>query len=95
MGINKDKIKVVENGFELSKTVKTTRNISKLKEKYNLKKEKFIISYIGTIGMAHGLKIILKAAKKLDDVIFLIIGEGAEKSDLIFKAKKIKLYYFH
>ena len=41
--------------------------------------------------MAHGLKIILKAAKKLDDVIFLIIGEGAEKSDLIFKAKENKV----
>ena len=91
MGVNKDKIKVVENGFDLSKTVKTTKNISELEEKFNLKKENFIISFIGTIGMAHGLRIILKAAKKLDDVIFLIVGEGAEKSDLILKAKENKV----
>lgn len=50
---------------------------------------KFVISYVGTHGMAHGLKTLLNAAKVLrnkKDIIFLLIGDGAEKNAL----KKVK-----
>jgi glycosyltransferase involved in cell wall biosynthesis len=50
-------------------------------------KEAFICSYIGTIGMAHGLDVILRAAERLKnksdlDVLFLIVGDGACKKML-------------
>jgi glycosyltransferase involved in cell wall biosynthesis len=44
---------------------------------------KFAVSYIGTIGMAHGLDTIISAAAQLQDknprISFLVVGEGAEK----------------
>ncbi|MFD1597517.1 glycosyltransferase family 4 protein [Halobellus rarus] len=40
------------------------------------------VSYVGTIGRAHGLSVILDAAPKLDGVEFLIVGDGAEKETL-------------
>ena len=44
---------------------------------------KFVVSYVGTIGQAHGLSIVLDAAdalrKEMPDAQFLIAGEGAEK----------------
>ena len=48
---------------------------------------KFVCSYIGTIGMACGLKTVLNAAERLkeqgDDTIrFLLVGDGATREDL-------------
>ena len=48
---------------------------------------KFVCSYVGTIGMAHGLDVVVRAAKLLkdagrDDVRFLLVGDGAERESL-------------
>jgi hypothetical protein len=47
---------------------------------------RFVVSYIGTIGFAHGLDIVLRAAETLrvhlPDLLFLLIGEGAERARL-------------
>ncbi|MCC5876704.1 MAG: glycosyltransferase [Candidatus Sumerlaeia bacterium] len=45
----------------------------------------FIVSYVGTLGMAHGLDVVLSAAEKLrdrDDIQFVLAGDGAEYSRL-------------
>src|SRR5207237_2704022 len=46
--------------------------------------EKFLVTYIGTMGNAHGLETLLDAADELrqrnPNVLFLLIGEGAEKA---------------
>ncbi|SDF04798.1 Glycosyltransferase involved in cell wall bisynthesis [Halorubrum xinjiangense] len=44
--------------------------------------DEFTISYVGTIGLAHGLSIVLEAAPGLDDVQFVIVGDGAERDVL-------------
>ncbi len=47
---------------------------------------KFVVSYIGTIGMAHGLEVLIEAASELSethpDIVFLVVGDGAEKQRL-------------
>ncbi len=44
---------------------------------------KFVVSYIGTLGMAHGLETVVEAASRLQqgapEVLFVLVGEGAEK----------------
>ena len=44
---------------------------------------RFLICYIGTMGMAHGLETLIAAAEQLQrtlpNAMFLLIGEGAEK----------------
>jgi len=44
---------------------------------------KFVVSYIGTTGMAQGLETLIEAASKLQnaapEIVFLLVGEGAEK----------------
>jgi glycosyltransferase involved in cell wall biosynthesis len=44
---------------------------------------RFLVCYIGTVGMAHGLETLLDAAARLQseapNVLFLLIGEGSEK----------------
>jgi len=96
MGINKDKIVVIENGFNFERTLTPNKNINLIKKQYNIKDADFIISYIGTIGIPHGLEIILKSAERLNNVLFLVIGEGTEKKSLkkIKEQKKIKNVLF-
>ena len=54
-------------------------------------KEEKIFAYVGTIGMAHNVDIILQAAKYFEDnnkIKFLLIGDGAEQHKIFNKAKK-------
>ena len=47
---------------------------------------KFVVSYVGTHGMAHGLDTVLSAAelvRDLPDVLFLLVGDGAERANLV------------
>lgn len=91
-GVNHKKIKVVENGFDLTKNLKPSLSIKEVEKKFKISQNKFYVSFIGTIGMAHGLEIVLNAAFKVNDnVEFLIIGEGAKKTFLINEVKKRKI----
>jgi len=88
--LDENKIEVIKNGANLSFFAPASKN-EKLLDELNLK-DKFIIGYIGTHGLAHKLDFILDCAKKVDeDVHFLFIGDGAEKSKLIDKKEKLKL----
>jgi glycosyltransferase involved in cell wall biosynthesis len=80
--VPQEKISVVENGVEteiFSPTALETERTDEL-----VSTDRFIICYIGTMGMAHGLETLLEAAEKLRDTfpaaLFLLIGEGAEKA---------------
>lgn len=89
-GISESKINVIKNGVDLS-VYRPLAKDSHLLEKLELK-DKFIVSYIGTHGMAHGLSFILDAIKDLNkDIQFLFIGGGANKSKLLNQAKSLKL----
>ena len=55
--------------------------------------DRFICSYVGTIGMAHGLEVTIEAAKILKernrhDIAFCLIGDGARRKKLIREAKE-------
>lgn len=50
----------------------------------------FVISYVGTLGRAHGLSVVLEAAEKLydnSDVLFVLVGDGAESDALRMEAE--------
>lgn len=54
---------------------------------------RFVVGYLGTIGLAHGLDNVLSTAKLLRDspVTFLFVGEGAEKNALVRRAEAEEL----
>lgn len=56
----------------------------------------FVITYCGTIGLAHGLEVVLRAAARLLDrgdtrIRFLIVGDGAQMSALQDEALQLGL----
>lgn len=82
-GIPREKIHVVKNGVDTNKYVSRGKG-AELKRDLNLD-GKFVISYLGTHGMAHKLDFILRSAQKLkeENVHFLLVGDGAEKEKLL------------
>jgi len=78
-----EKIAIIENGVETELFAPQPRStINNLRQTLGAN-GKFIASYIGTMGNAHGLETLLDAAAQLQaqnpNVLFLLIGEGAEK----------------
>lgn len=83
-GISEKKIFVLQNGVDLG-FYRPFPQDNEVRNELNLHK-KFVVSYIGTIGMAHALDQVLEVAKglrELKDIIFLIVGSGARREHLI------------
>jgi glycosyltransferase involved in cell wall biosynthesis len=87
--VPEDKVFVVENGVETSLFSRLTPSIALRRELRA--EEKFVVSYIGTMGAAHGLETLVDAAALLRDrapnVLFLLVGEGAEKARILSLAR--------
>lgn len=82
-GIPSEKIHVVPNGADLGWCAPRPRDAGFVRE-YALE-GKFVVGYIGTHGMAHGLERVLDAAETLRDVrdlAFFFAGAGAERAAL-------------
>ncbi len=76
-------ITVIRNGVSLDLFEPLDKD-QDLAVKWRLK-DKFVASYVGTHGMAHGLDTLLDAADILrthEDIVFLMVGSGAEKDRL-------------
>ena len=94
--IGSNKIGVFKNGIS-SKILNNIRikNSNFIKQKLGLN-NKTVISYIGTHGMAHGLKFILNSIQHIENkkLHFLFIGNGAEKNNLKKHSEKLKIKNF-
>lgn len=91
-GIPPNKIEVIKNGVDLSLFRILPRD-NRLSNELGLK-GKFVVSYFGTHGMAHGLETVLKAAKRLEcqnRILFLFVGDGAERKRLLTLRDEMKL----
>ena len=91
-GIKPDKISVVKNGANHSLYTLRNKNQKILSEL--VLDNKFIVGFIGTLGMAHKLDFIIEASEKIKDpsIHFLFVGAGAEKKNLekLVQKKKVK-----
>jgi glycosyltransferase involved in cell wall biosynthesis len=84
-----EKISIVENGVETD-LFTPNDGIDTAKSALGIQ-GRFVVSYIGTLGLAHGLSTVLQGAAQLQatlpEVIFLFVGEGADKERLVSLAQ--------
>ena len=91
-GVPREKMSVVMNGTDLS-VYKPQDKDATLLRAWGLE-GKFVVSYIGTVGMACGLEVVLDAAEILSAtpqgraVAFVIVGDGAYRQELEAGAKR-------
>jgi len=80
-----EKISVVENGVETD-LFRPDPKAEEIRKELHLE-GRFLICYVGTMGMAHGLETLIAAAEEMQTVLpnatFLLIGEGAEKERIV------------
>lgn len=90
-GIDANKIEVVTNGSNME-LFQVREKDELLLNELNLK-DKFIVGYIGTHGMAHSLDFIMNSIANVKDssIHFLFIGDGAMKKTIVTIAKELGL----
>ncbi|UOA20684.1 Putative teichuronic acid biosynthesis glycosyltransferase TuaH (plasmid) [Sulfitobacter indolifex] len=94
-GIAPEKVQVITNGVDMSRYSRIPRDL-RLENALGLK-DRFVVGYIGTHGMAHALETLLDAASEIQadprtsDVTFLFLGDGANRDRLITRAAELGL----
>jgi len=90
-GIDANKISVITNGSNNDLFYGQDKDKALLDE-LNLT-DKFIVGYIGTHGMCHGLDFIVQSLPKIKDkeIHFLFIGDGAMKESIVQLSKELAL----
>jgi glycosyltransferase involved in cell wall biosynthesis len=83
-GVSPDKVSVIENGVETALFRPMPANEA-LKQRLGIQR-RYVVGYIGTMGMAHGLETLVDCASAIrataPEVVFLVVGEGAEKQQI-------------
>ena len=91
-GISAEKLALIPNGVDISH-FQNTNGSSSVRKKLKID-DKFVVSYVGTHGLAHRLDTVLDAASKLKNnnrIQFLFVGDGAEKKRLVERSIREKL----
>lgn len=87
-GVDAEKVHVVTNGVDLSAYAPTPRD-PRLAREFEVGDD-FVVGYLGTHGLAHGLENVLDAAERTrgeHDVRWLFVGDGAAKPALVERAR--------
>lgn len=90
-GVKEEKIEIVMNGVDRDLLEQAKGDGTDLRRDLGLE-GKIVCSYVGTIGMACGLEVMLRAGRLLkergrDEVVLLAIGDGALREELVENAK--------
>ena len=92
-GVETSKIQVIHNWADGTAIKPITNENNSLREEWGLE-GKFVIGYSGNLGRAHEFKTIIDAAEKLKeegDIVFLLIGGGAQVELVKEEARKQNL----
>lgn len=84
-GVPEEKIEVIYNWVDENEVIPVERNKNILFDRYDLDKNKFYVTYNGNIGLTQNMNLLLEVAKMctpLEDIHFVIMGEGAYKKDV-------------
>lgn len=80
----------VPNGVDLD-LIDKARSTPAIRSEYGIPSDSFVVVYTGIIGHAQGLEVVLRAAERIRDrpnVLFLLAGDGPERTGLLAFAKE-------
>jgi len=84
--INRDKIKVIYNGVDTDKLRATDVELESLREEFNIKKDDYVVGFIGRIDPVKDLQTLIDAifiAKaNISNIKLIIVGDGSERTKL-------------
>ena len=83
-GVPCEKLSIIPNGVD--REIFWPRQATDVMARFGMQ-NRFTCAYVGTIGMAAGLEVVIEAAERLrdsgrNDISFLLVGDGAERERL-------------
>ena len=89
-GIPRSKLSVIPNGADVQ-FFAPRADCSGVRESLGVD-GRFVVAYIGSHGMSHGLGAVLDAAQAQPEVTFLLVGDGADRQRLVAERDRRKLH---
>jgi len=86
-GIAPEKVVTIHN-FVDTDIVASEDEVEKTRRELGIDKDCFVVGFLGRLDWRKGLKTIVDAAKGLKEVMFLIVGDGNARDDLIAEIKR-------
>ena len=80
-GINESKIEVIYNWGYSDETVNISWENNEFVKKYELERD-FYAVYAGNIGKMQNVELLVRAAKKMPNTKFLIVGDGVKRKEI-------------
>ncbi len=93
-GAKEDNVYVVPAWFDDSTTKEVAIQDNRFIQKYNIKSDKFVVGFAGTVGYVFNYKTVIEVAKRLksySDIVFEIVGDGNTKADFVKEATELGL----
>jgi glycosyltransferase involved in cell wall biosynthesis len=91
-GLDEDKFHWIPNGVSLAEvSAKESLSVDIFKQ---FPRDKFIVGYTGTIGVANAIDDLIEAAQLVShhpDIHFVLVGSGKEKQEMQNKVQELKL----
>jgi len=88
-----EKISIIQNGVETA--LFSPRNADQGLTQSLKTPAQFLVSFIGTLGLAHGLDTLISAAEQLQsiapEVVFMLVGDGADRERIVRLVESKKL----
>jgi glycosyltransferase involved in cell wall biosynthesis len=93
-GVPAERITIITNGVDRELFAPRPRDLE-LATRLGVE-GRFVCSYIGTVGMASGLEVVVRAGLKLRnrgrrDIVFLVVGDGATRESLQARVAQLGL----
>ena len=89
-GASPEQVSVIENGIDRDfYSPPPEQEVRAVREEFGLG-DSFVVSYVGTVGMAHRADVLLEAAERCDDpeITFMVVGTGAKWAELERRAER-------
>jgi glycosyltransferase involved in cell wall biosynthesis len=88
-GVPRAKLAVIPNGAD-THLFTPTMHVSAARQTLGLDGQ-FVIAYVGSHGLSHGLEVVLDAAAIQPDVTYLLVGDGADRDRLVSERDRRQL----
>lgn len=90
-GVDTSKVCVIKNGVDLDRF--KPMGVEAVREQLGWDPKAFVVAYVGTMGLAHGLDKLIELASRFsadDGVRFVLVGDGAERPRLLKQAEGLE-----
>lgn len=96
-GIASNKISLIANGADFSRFNRSLEasRLAAIRAQHGLE-GKFVVSYVGTVGLAHGIEVMHEAARRCGhrEIVFMVVGTGARRAVLERLQREVPLSNF-